>query len=408
MGVLFLCLKVIMTLPAKRQDVLTGLRHLKMSRSPHAYVRGSTVQFYAGLKAGSAKLPVGPAVWICGDCHIGNLGVIADKKGRVATQIRDLDQTVIGNPVHDLVRLGLSLACAARGSELPGIVTAKILEELIAGYQDALRGNFDIEKDRSYRSKSIQSLLRQSVHRGWTHLAKERLTDVEPTIPLGRRFWPLSRGERSALNALFKTDDMRKLATSLQSRDSDETIKLIDAAYWVKGCSSLGRLRYAALACVGQGKAASFCLFDIKESVTAAAPRSPKAKMPKDNAVRVVMGARALSPNLGNRMMATRFLDKSVVVRELMPQDLKIEVDRLTQPEAMNIARYLAGVVGRAHGRQMSKEVRDEWVQDLSRNYTSSIDAPNWLWSSVVELVAIHEIDYLDHCRRYAIAARRN
>jgi uncharacterized protein (DUF2252 family) len=25
-------------------------------------------------------------------------------------QIRDLDQTVIGNPAHDLIRLGLSLA----------------------------------------------------------------------------------------------------------------------------------------------------------------------------------------------------------------------------------------------------------------------------------------------------------
>jgi len=34
-------------------------------------------------------------------------------------QIRDLDQTVIGNPAHDSVRLGLWLASAARGSD-PG------------------------------------------------------------------------------------------------------------------------------------------------------------------------------------------------------------------------------------------------------------------------------------------------
>jgi uncharacterized protein (DUF2252 family) len=396
-----------MTLPAKRQEALTQLRHLKMARSPHAYVRGSTVKFYAWLDASAAKLPTGPEVWICGDCHIGNLGAVADKKGRVATQIRDLDQTVIGNPVHDLVRLGLSLACAARGSELPGVVTAKILEHLVAGYQDALKGDFDVVKDTSYRSKSIQSLLRQSVRRGWIHLAKDRLTHTDTTIPLGKRFWPLTRSERTALNALFKTDEMLRLVTSLQSRDDDETIKLVDAAYWVKGCSSLGRLRYAVLVRVGHGNKAPFCLFDVKEGVTAAAPRSPKAKMPKDNGVRVMTGARALSPNLGNRMMAERFLDKAVVIRELMPQDLKIEVDRLTQTEAMRIARYLAGVVGRAHGRQMDKDVRAEWVRVLDKNHTSSIDAPNWLWSSVVDLVAVHEVDYLEHCRRYALAATR-
>jgi cytochrome c len=50
-------------------------------------------------------------------------------------------------------------------------------------------------------------------------------------------------------------------------------------------------------------------------------------------------------------MMAARLLDKAVVIRELMPQDLKIEINRLSRQEAMDLARYLAGVVGHAHGR---------------------------------------------------------
>ena len=37
-------------------------------------------------------------MWICGDCHLGNLGPIADGEGKVDIQIRDLDQTVIGKP----------------------------------------------------------------------------------------------------------------------------------------------------------------------------------------------------------------------------------------------------------------------------------------------------------------------
>jgi uncharacterized protein (DUF2252 family) len=122
-------------------------------------VRGSTVKFYEWLESSRGKLPDGPAVWICGDCHLGNLGPLADAKGKVLVQIRDLDQSVIGNPAHDLIRLGLSLASAARGSDLPGITTARILEELIAGYQSGLSGNFERDKDKSHRPKAIQLLL---------------------------------------------------------------------------------------------------------------------------------------------------------------------------------------------------------------------------------------------------------
>src|SRR5262249_27088867 len=77
----------------------------------------------------------------------------------------------------------------------------------------------------------------------------------------------------------------------------------------------------------------NLCLIAIKEGVLAAAPRAPDAKMPRDNAERVVAGARALSPNLGERMMAGRLFDKSVTVRELMPQDLKIEIDQLSREQ---------------------------------------------------------------------------
>lgn len=391
-----------MTQPEERGATLAKVRNLKMARSAHAYVRGSTVEFYQALEAGKHKIPSGPPVWICGDCHVGNLGPIADAKGRVAIQIRDLDQTVIGNPAHDLIRLGLSLASAARGSDLPGVTTAKILEELVSGYQNALVGDYSTDADRSYRPKPMQSLLARSVQRKWRHLAEERLADIEPLIPLGKRFWALTPEERKALSDLFDGETIHQLITALRRRENEAPVQLVDAAYWLKGCSSLGRLRYAVLLRVGEGADAEHCLVDIKEGVTPAAPRAPDVKMPKDNAVRVVKGARALSPNLGSRMIAARVLDRAVVIRELMPQDLKIEVNQLTQSQAMQLARYLAGVVGRAHGRQLEGSVRQAWLADLTKNHTATLDAPSWLWTSVVDLVGFHEKAYLEHCRKFA------
>ena len=103
-------------------------------------------------------------------------------------------------------------------------------------------------------------------------------------------------------------------------------------------------------------------------------------------------------------MLAANLLGRPVVLRELMPQDLKLEMDQLTREEAVASARYLAGVVGKAHARQMDAATRRRWVTELGRNRSKSLDVPSWLWSSVVELVADHETAYLEHCRRYAMA----
>ena len=390
--------------PANRSGVLAGVRNLKMARSAHAYVRGSTVSFYEWLDTAPGNIPEGPPVWICGDCHVGNLGPLADRKGRVSVQIRDLDQTVIGNPAHDLIRLALSLSSAARGSDLPGVATARILEQLMLGYEAALAGDFGPNAEKAMRPGVVSELLAMSMRRRWRHLAADRLETGDPVFPLGRKFWVLGAEERDALGDLFAADELRRMVTRLQGRGEGDSIRVLDAAYWVKGCSSLGRLRYAVMLRVGEGKGSGLCLVDIKEGAAAAAPTTPDAKMPRDNAVRIVTGARAISPSLGDRMVAARLLGKGVVIRELTPQDLKMEVERLTEAQATSLAAYLAGVVGKAHGRQMTAETRAAWLAQLPEARKGALQAPTWLWSSVVSLIAIHESAYLEHCRRFALA----
>ncbi len=374
-----------------------------MARSAHAYVRGSTIKFYEWLEAQERRsLPDGPPVWICGDCHAGNLGPVANAKGQIEIEIRDLDQTVIGNPAHDLIRLGLSLATAARGSDLSGVTTAKMLEQMIEGYEQGLSRKVGGDEKHP---EAVSVALKSAMRRSWRHLAQERIENARPTIPLGNTFWPLSDLETSAIQGLFAQEDARRLATMLRSRDDDARVDVLDAAYWVKGCSSLGRLRYAVVLGVGKKSNRGFCLMDIKEATTAAAPHYPKSRMRKDNATRVVEGARQLAPFLGERMLAASLSGRSVFLRELLPQDLKLDIGGLTREEAMKVARHLAAVVGKAHGRQLDAAHRKRWRAELSRNRSRSIDAPSWLWSSVVALVASHEAAYLEHCRRFAAAA---
>ena len=393
--------------PARRLRTLETHRALKMASSAHAYVRGSTVQFYRWLELRGVKaVPKGPRIWICGDCHAGNLGPIASADGKIQVQIRDFDQTVIGNPNHDLIRLGLSLASAARGSDLAGVATAHMLEQMIFGYRSALKGSNVHRAIESERPKCIEVIMRGAMARTWKQMAKERLDDLKPNIPRGDRFWNLSNSETAAVTQLFAREDARQLVASLKSRPNDSTIEVLDAAYWMKGCSSLGRLRFAVLLGVRKrkSKAAEYCLIDIKEAAPAAAPRAAGAKMPIDNGQRVLEGARHLAPALGNRMMAAKFLKRSVVLRELMPQDLKLEIGHFSRSEAESTARYLGEVVGKAHAGQMDVATRREFAAMFTSRRSDPLDAPSWLWSCVVELAAAHEGAYLEHCRRYALA----
>ena len=392
---------------ADRASELRERRALKMAQSVHAYVRGNTAQFYRWLAQSDAatSIPAGPPIWICGDCHLGNLGPLADADYHVDVQIRDLDQTVIGNPALDLIRLGLSLEAAARSSDLPGVTTARMIEAMIDGYRRALSSQ---KSDDPAEPDVVKSVRRTAVGRRWKHLARERIDGDEPVIPIGKRFWALSPDERARVDALFDEPAVYEQALALAGAGPKGRLRVVDAAYWRKGCSSLGRLRYAVLIGVASSKSAPeyLGLIDIKEAVGSVAPSDPEADMPADPAARVIAGARALSPNLGDRMIAARLFDKPVVLRELAPQDLKVEIDQFSRSEAIVAAGYLAFVVGVAHARQLTDKARIAWSKKLTARQAENLDAPSWLWRSVVELAGMHEAGYLEHCRKFALTGR--
>ena len=236
--------------PSARRPILEAHRAFKMACSTQAFVRGNSAKFYEWLsEQRSAGIPHGPAVWICGDCHAGNLGPVADAKGRVEIQIRDLDQAVIGNPAYDLIRLALSLATAARSSDLSGVISAKMLEQMLIGYTNALG---DTRSKAEQRPEVVRVVMKQAIKRSWKQMAKEHIRDTTPTIPLDKNFWVLAKNERTAVKTLFCQKDTQKLVTMLRSRPDDAPVEVLDAAYWMKGCSSLGHMRIAVLLRVGK------------------------------------------------------------------------------------------------------------------------------------------------------------
>ena len=375
-------------------------------------MRGSTARFYEWIASPAGeKVPRGPSAWICGDCHLGNLGPIGHTAGAVVVELRDLDHTVIGNPAHDIVRLALSLAMAARSSDLPGVTTARITEDLVAGYERAFEGAIASESIADLPDP-IRVVMKTAVKRTWDKLFDDRVGGDGKQIVLGRRFWELSNDEREAVRQLAGLEPIRDLVTLLDERSDGTQVSFVDAAFWVKGCSSLGLWRAAALLKITDPtkrgrKRHTLSLLDIKQAIESSAPWAAGADLGLLPGERVLMGAKRLAPALGNRMVAATLLGRSVYVRELLPQDLKVELDQITAQQGRAVAFYLGMVVGRAHRRQLDDDQSRAWWTEMASHRTKNIDAPSWLWQALVELVAVHEHAYLEHCRRFALAADR-
>ena len=388
--------------PDERAAKLAATRQLKMAESFHRYVRGSTLQFYEWLDSlPVSHLPDGPPIWICGDCHLGNLGPVPDRKGKIDIHIRDFDQTTVSNPVYDLLRLALSLAAAAISADLPGATAPLMLEAMMEGYEQAFAADFDEDSDLPM-PQSVQQARRQSVAAAWQSLSDKHQGSRRLATPGSKKFWPLSPEETQAIEGLLHSGALAPLIARLKGDDAPENTRLLDAAYWQKGCSSLGQLRYAALLQTGKK---DYLMLDFKEAAASFAPTADAAEFPDNPAERIVTGTRHLTPYLGKRMQAVSLNSRSVYVRELLPEDLKLDIRLLTQSEAVRAAAYLSAVVGKAHSRQMDEHTRRHWLAELARNRTRQLDAPTWLWNAVCQLLPVHLEAYLLHCRRYALSA---
>jgi uncharacterized protein (DUF2252 family) len=383
----------------RKAELLRARRLCKIAASPLAYVRGSTARFYEWMaERPPGELPEGPPIWICGDCHLGNIGALADPEGQIQMQIRDLDQTVIGNPAYDLVRLTLSLVTAGLTAPLSGLAVGRMIEAIAKGYAAGLEAPDETLQPEG-ESVIVEATRSHAHGRRWRHLSEERLHGKTAQIPRGKRFLDLGEDERAAFAGLVRRDDF---ATTVLGAKAPAEVELIDAAYWIKGCSSLGRLRLAGLVRVVGAKGRSkLALIDVKEAVPHLAPAAPGAAIPPDPAARVVAGARALSPALGERMIAGRIGATPVIVRELLPQDLKIVAEQFSRSEGVRVAWSLAAVVGQAHGRQLSPEARGAWRRQVEADGWEA-SAPHWLWSSVTALMGLHLSGYLAHCRDVA------
>jgi uncharacterized protein (DUF2252 family) len=410
--------------PPKRKDRPEALAQRKarnMAASCHAFVRGNAELFYELLRARGRDWPTGPAIWISGDCHGENIGAVADAHGTASLELNDMDEAVIADPAFDVIRLALSVAVATRGIGFCGNDIVAAASAVAAGYAGALERVSPSKVDaRGGAPERFRTLLHRASKQTHEQLLDHRVprdADGKRVFSIGERYWPLSAAERDAVIELVSRPESRALVTTLVGAEEGTEVTILDVAFRIAGTGSLGAFRAAALVAVGAPEKHhghhrfvddQMRLLDVKEALGAHAPIRRKTSVPRDDAERIVTGARALAPAIGERMLAAHIRgvgqrgELGVLVRELMPQDLKVSIDRIGPEESVAIGRYLGAVVGRAHGHQLSADDARAWRAELLGRPKKGSPDPAWLWALLPDLIGAHESAYLQHCARLA------
>ena len=94
-----------------RVRALVAMKNQLMAASPFGYFRGAVPVMAYDLSLGGNT---GICNQLCGDAHVRNLGAFAGPDGRLAFDINDYDETIVGPFEWDVKRMATSLVLAGR------------------------------------------------------------------------------------------------------------------------------------------------------------------------------------------------------------------------------------------------------------------------------------------------------
>lgn len=375
------------TTPTERAARLAALRERKIASSAHAFVRATAPLFYEALA--SAKIPVGPDLWISGDCHGENVGAVPDAKGHVVFAMNDFDETAVANPTFDVLRMALSLAVALRGAGHSGPIVLSALAAIVEGYASGLETKRDVEP----QADRLRAMIAHAQKMERRDLLERLCGDDHPhTLPHGEKFWTLSDALRAELAELVERPEVRAVIALSGDVENDASIEVHDVAFRVAGTSSLGAFRAALLVEIDDKTCAKrdrLRILDVKEVMPTSTPHGKST--PRDDVERITLGTKALAPSYAARRCAVVVHGKHALLRELMPQEAKASVDALPIDEVEPVARAMGRMIGRAHGRQLEEKDASAWRKEI-------VAKPEPLRAALAALVAAHEGEYLRVC----------
>lgn len=337
---------------AGRDPERLAIKYAKMARDELGFFRGSAHLFYEDL---GGDLPDAPLAWLCGDLHLENFGSYRADNRLSYFDFNDFDEACLGPLTADWVRLLTSVVLESWERGHRARDTRDLAKRVTANYAATLKSGKARWLERATASGLILELLSSLEHRSQTKfLASRSVLEGRKRKLLvdGKKALPADPGERKQMERF--------------ARKQLQGFRLIDVARRIAGNGSLGVPRYVLL--VESNEDERHLLLDLKQAQQPVGPRYHRWKQPawEHDAHRVAAVQELMQAVPVAFLRAVRFEGTSWVLRELVPQEDRVDVAQASDRNFTQFAQTLGCVVAwgaiRASGR-FGAATADELVE---------------------------------------------
>lgn len=370
----------------KRNNAVLAHKFDKMATGPFPFFRGTYHLFARDLAAGLFKAPdhpveIGPApqIRIVGDLHLENFGAFKSEDGELYYNINDFDETTTACLDADLKRCAASVILATRANTFSVAESAGCAQALVDGYVDQMRrfAKHGGEDKFQITLETAQGEIKELLQRADAVKRADFIAGLTQLQNGTRRF------KRTIhyldVDAATYQSVERALATYIKHlpkarRQPPEFYQVEDVAYRIAGNGSLGRNRYAVLLAGKGTKEAKNVILEIKESLASAwdlATRDVEFT-PPDRAREEITAVQVLQGRSSRHLGYTHIGKVSYQVRELGPQDQRLDLSKIREPrhfaEIMNCCGLIIAachVRGNPDGRRRLYGFLEDWSATL-------------------------------------------
>jgi len=340
---------------------LVPIRYERMTTSPFAFLRGSSVVMAQDL----AATPVsGIQVQLCGDAHLNNFGIYATPERNQVFDVNDFDETLPGPWEWDVKRLAASIVVAGRNNGFSGVMNRQAVVSCIASYRQHMWAYsemryIDVWYSRIDYARSLQAVRR--TFRWWITKQREkasRRTHVELLPKLtqevdGRIF---IKDDPPLITHLDDDQLVQKLSVLVEEYKASLRIDrqvllskyhLVDVAHKVVGIGSVGTQCYIALF-IGSGSNDPIFL-QFKEAGSSVLERYLGPSTYANHGERVINGQRLMQAVSGTFLGWASLDSMDFYFRQLRDMKLSVDLETLSEEGFIEYCRFCGWALARAH-----------------------------------------------------------
>ncbi len=340
---------------------LVPIRYERMTTSPFAFLRGSSVVMAQDL----AATPVsGIQVQLCGDAHLNNFGIYATPERNQVFDVNDFDETLPGPWEWDVKRLAASIVVAGRNNGFSGDMNRQAVVSCIASYRQHMWAYsemryIDVWYSRIDYARSLQAVRR--TFRWWITKQREkasRRTHVELLPKLtqevdGRIF---IKDDPPLITHLDDDQLVQKLSVLVEEYKASLRIDrqvllskyhLVDVAHKVVGIGSVGTQCYIALF-IGSGSNDPIFL-QFKEAGSSVLERYLGPSTYANHGERVINGQRLMQAVSGTFLGWASLDSMDFYFRQLRDMKLSVDLETLSEEGFIEYCRFCGWALARAH-----------------------------------------------------------